>query len=67
MEAKPFYLSRSIWAQLITFLAQILLGANIPELHDYLASDPNAAISLAGGIQALVAIAFRLITRAPLK
>lgn len=66
-EAKPFYLSRSIWAQLVVLLAQVLAGVNIPDLADYLANNPDAAISIAGGVQAVVAIAFRLVTKAPLR
>lgn len=67
MEGKKWYLSKSVWAQAVTLLAQALAWGSMPDLQNYLAAHPEFAMSVATGIQALVAVVLRFVTKEPVK
>ena len=63
---KKWYLSKSVWAQVVTFVAQALAYFNMPELQEYITQYPEFAMAVATGIQAVVAVVLRFVTKEPI-
>jgi len=67
MSTKSFWVTKSFWAQVVTGLAQLLVWAGVPGLQEWLTANPESAMMLAGGLQAVVAWIMRLVTDEPAK
>ncbi len=64
---KKWYTSKSIWAQVITFVSQAMAWAGISELQEMMVANPELAMTVAAGIQAVVAIVLRFVTKEPVE
>jgi len=64
---KYWWMSKSIWAQVLAFLAQAMAWAGVPELQDYMAQNPEWAVTVISGLQAIVAVVMRFVTKEPVK
>lgn len=62
---KKWYESKSVWMQVLTGVAQALVWAGVPELHDWMVANPEWAATVVGGVQGVVAFVMRLVTKEP--
>jgi len=59
--------SRSIWMQALVFLAQVLAWVGVPGLQEYMAANPEWAVTVISGVQAIVAVVMRFVTKDAIK
>ena len=57
--------TKSFWMQVLAGVAQVLMWAGVPGLNEWLVANPEGAMMIAGGIQAVVAWVVRLVTKEP--
>jgi hypothetical protein len=58
---KPFWASKTLWANLVAFVAVLATTFGLD-----LGLDPETQLSLVGGVMALVNIALRFVTDTPI-
>ncbi|SFI59753.1 hypothetical protein [Albimonas pacifica] len=62
MEAKPFWASKSIWAQVVALVATLTTMAGLD-----LGLTPEVQVAIVSAVQALVGIALRFKTNQPVR
>lgn len=60
MDSKPFWASKTLWVNMLAFVAAVAGGFGMD-----LGLDPETQASLVGGVMAVVNIALRLVTKEP--
>lgn len=61
MDKKPFYTSKTFWANIVMLIASVSTSFGLD-----LGLNPEAQIAVVGGIMALVNIGLRFMTKSPI-